>query len=95
MLFNVLTYTERPERALAEAARVLRAGGLLAVVTLRAHPHESVTAGYGHVVAGFDPEKLARHIAKSGLTVDTCEVTSRERRKPYFEVISAFAHKPA
>ncbi|MCZ7683406.1 MAG: hypothetical protein M5U28_33315 [Sandaracinaceae bacterium] len=42
---------------------------------------------------GFEPKALARMIARTGLTVDSCEVTSRERRKPYFEIVSAFASK--
>ncbi len=93
MLFNVLTYARDPQRALSEAARVLRKKGRLAVVTLRAHQHASITESYGHLVPGFEPKKLARMIAKTGLTVDSCEVTSRERRKPYFEIVSAFACK--
>lgn len=94
MLFNVLTYARDPRRSLEEAARVMRPGALLAIVTLRAHHHASITEAYGHVVPGFEPKKLARTIARTGLTVDACEVTSRERRKPYFEIVSAFAHKP-
>lgn len=93
MLFNVLTFARDPQRALSEAARVLRARGLLAIVTLRAHAHASITESYGHVVPGFDPRKLAKMIARTGLTVSSCEVTSRERRKPYFEIVSAFAEK--
>lgn len=93
MLFNVLTSARSPERALAEAARVLRDGGLLALVTLRAHPHAAITTSYGHVVPGFEPEALAAMLQESGLTVETCEVTSRERRPPFFEVLTAFAHK--
>lgn len=94
MLFNVLTYARRPERAIAEGARVLRPGGLLTVVTLDAHESPSVTSAYGHLVAGFAPPRLERWLLDAGLRVDCCEVTSRERRKPYFRVISAFAHKP-
>lgn len=93
MLFNVLTFARDPQRALSEAARVLRASGLLAIVTLRAHAHANITESYGHVVPGFDPRKLAKMIARTGLTVSSCEVTSRERRKPYFEIVSAFAEK--
>lgn len=91
MLFNVLTYTMDPQRALDEAARVLRPDGLLAVVTLRAHAHANVTAGYGHANAGFEVEELHRMLERAGLEVTTCAVTSRERRKPYFEVLTAFA----
>lgn len=94
MLFNVLTST-RPDRAIAEAARVLRTDGLVAVVTLAAHEHAAITAGYGHVVPGLEPAALRRMIEASGLTVEMCEVTSRERRAPYFEVLSAFACKRA
>ncbi|HEY8427028.1 MAG TPA: metalloregulator ArsR/SmtB family transcription factor [Sandaracinaceae bacterium] len=93
MLFNVLTYALDPERALREAARVLRKRGLLAIVTLARHQHASITAAYGHVVPGFEPKKLAKMIERAGLTVDSCEITSRERRKPYFEIVSAFASK--
>lgn len=95
MLFNVLTYTDRPARAIVEAARVLRAEGRLVAVTLEAHPHEEITAAYGHLVPGFETKTLRRHLLRAGLCVDRCEVTSRERRKPHFRVISAFAQKPS
>lgn len=93
MLFNVLTLVRDPGKALAEAARVLRPRGLVAVVTLRAHGHAQVAESYGHVVPGFATKKLSKLLSAAGLTVETCEVTSRERRKPYFEVVSAFASK--
>jgi len=95
LLLNVLSYSEEPARAVAEAARMLRPGGRLAVVTLAEHEHEDVTAAYGHLGRGFAPRALRAMLVKSGLDVELCEVTSRERRKPYFEVLSAFAYRPA
>jgi ArsR family transcriptional regulator len=50
LLLNVLSYSEEPVRVIAEAARVLRPAGRLAVVTLSEHEHEDVTAAYGHPV---------------------------------------------
>lgn len=93
LMLSALTYAERPERALGEAARVLRPGGTLALVTLAAHSHRDVTAAYGHVQPGFDPEALRALLASAGLEVLECRVTSRERTKPYFEIVTAFAEK--
>lgn len=92
--FNVLTYSHSPERALSEAARVLRPGGSLAVVTLGPHEHTAITQAYGHIRAGFSPEELSRLLRAAGLEVGSSAVTSRERKKPYFEVVSAFARRP-
>lgn len=94
LCFNVLTYSHSPARALAEITRVLRAGGSLALVTLGPHEHTSITQAYGHSRAGFSPEDLDRMLAEAGLSVQSSAVTSRERKKPYFEVVSAFARRP-
>jgi SAM-dependent methyltransferase len=94
LLLNVLTYSDLPAAAIAEAARVLRTGGRLALVTLAAHARDSITAAYGHVQPGFSPSKLRRWLEAAGLAVESCQVTSRERRKPYFEVLTAFCEKP-
>ena len=80
--------------AMAEAARVLRPQGTLALLTLAEHVELPTTAGYGHVRAGFSPPELRRWLEQAGLSVDQCALTSRERQKPFFEVVSAFAHKP-
>lgn len=93
LLFNVLTCAEQPGKVLAEVARVLRRRGTAAVITLDAHDHAAVTAGYHHVHPGFRPSKLEKMLEKAGLSVRQCEVTSRERRAPHFNVITAFASR--
>jgi ArsR family transcriptional regulator len=95
LLLNLLTYATDPARALSEAARVLRPGGDLVVTTLAAHEQRDVTAGYGHVHAGFRPQALRDWLSEAGLLVDRCEATSREKRPPHFAVVSAFARKAA
>lgn len=93
MLFNILTQVPNPARVVSEASRVLRDGGNAAIVTLAAHDHADVTASYRDVHPGFSTQQLRRMLQKAGLRIDACDVTSRERRAPHFEVITAFAHK--
>lgn len=94
MLFNVLTQVRSPEQVLAEASRVLRGGGAAAIVTLGPHTHADVSASYNDVHPGFAPVRLRRLLGRAGLQVDTCATTSREKRPPHFEVVTAFARKP-
>ena len=91
LLFHVLTYAQRPAQTISEAKRVLRPGGTLALVTLAKHPHRDITARYGHVNDGFEPQELAKLLRP--LKVLSCEVTSRERRKPHFQIVTGFATK--
>jgi ArsR family transcriptional regulator len=93
LLFNVLTYATSPARVFGEAARVLRRGGDLVLITLEAHQHEEVTAAYQHVNNGFTVPALRKMLQKAGLSVESCAVSSREKREPHFQVITAVAHK--
>lgn len=93
MLVNSLSYARQPERVVAEAARVLRPGGDLVAVTLRAHRHAAVAEAYDHVQMGFQPEELAQLFVAQGLDVSRCEVTSRERRAPHFEIVTVHARR--
>jgi SAM-dependent methyltransferase len=94
LMLHVLTYSDAPARAVGEAARLLRPGGVLAVATLAEHGHADTAATYGHLNNGFRPASLRRLLERSGLRVTRCDVTSRERRPPQFEVVTAFARKP-
>lgn len=94
LLLHVLTYSDRPQLAIAEAARVLRPGGALALVTLLEHDHRTIAAAYDHVNLGFEVDAVHGMLDAAGLAVDQCALSSRERRKPYFQILTAFARKP-
>ncbi len=93
LLMNALTYSKSPARVFAELWRVLRPGGALVGATLRRHPHVAVTERYDHVRTGFTPLELKRQLQNAGFTVDLCAVTAREKKPPYFEVITFHARK--
>lgn len=93
LLFHTLTYAERPARALAECARVLRPGGRLVVLCLDRHRHQDVTGKYGERHPGFSPRDVRRRLTAAGLNVITTDVACRESKKPHLQVVLAIAEK--
>ena len=94
LMMHALSYARDPERALAEAARVLRPGGRLAAVTLGRHRQREVATRFGHVQLGFEADDLRERASRVGLCVDLCEITTREKRRPHFEVLTLHAGRP-
>lgn len=94
LLFNVLSYASKPARAIGEAARVLRPGGRVVIVTLAEHDDSALAAAYQHVNNGFAEQALAKHLKNAGLDVEHCAVAMREKREPHLSVITAYAKKP-
>jgi ArsR family transcriptional regulator len=94
LLMHALTYAEKPAVAMAEAARVLRKGGRLLATCLAKHEHKAAVVPYGHVNLGFTDRELRKFAEKAGLEVQVCEVVTRERRPPHFEVLGLLARKP-
>lgn len=93
LLFNVLVHANDPARAIAEAARVLRPHGEVAIVTLDAHEHDDVRDHWQHARRGIAPSALRRHFQRASLETLFCETTSRERRPPHLSVVTAIARK--
>lgn len=95
LLMHALTFTKTPRAVFAEIARVLRPGGVLLAVTLKAHRHEKAVAPYNHLNLGFTEQQLSRLCNGVGLDVLRCAQTAVEKRAPHFEVLTLMARKPA
>lgn len=63
---QVLHYAHQPEYALAEAARVCRAGGRIAIADLAAHAREELRHTHAHARLGFADDQMAAMLARHG-----------------------------
>ena len=68
LFHQVLHYAQAPEQALAEAARVTRAGGRIAVVDFAAHDREELRSAHAHARLGFTDEQMLALLSEAGFT---------------------------
>jgi ubiquinone/menaquinone biosynthesis C-methylase UbiE len=62
----VLHHVPEPEKAAAEAARVLKPGGRILIVDMQPHDRESYRQQMGHVWLGFSEEQIREILRDSG-----------------------------
>lgn len=67
LFHQVLHYAQEPGVVLAEAARVLRSGGRIAVVDLAAHEREELREVHAHARLGFSDEQMLSLLTAAGL----------------------------
>ena len=66
LLHQVLHYAQNPAIPLAEAARVTRAGGRVAIVDFDAHDREELRTRHQHARLGFAGEQMRRLLIGAG-----------------------------
>lgn len=70
LFHQVLHYAQEPEGALAEAARVTRPGGRIAIVDFAAHDREELRTGHAHARLGFSDEQMLSLLSDAGFAPD-------------------------
>ena len=94
-LSQALHHATHPDRAVRDAARILRPGGRIAILDLKKHGFEEARELYADLWLGFSEVELAGFLASAGFVdVEVCTV-HREKQAPYFETLLAVGQKPA
>jgi ArsR family transcriptional regulator len=94
-LSQALHHAIHPERAVAEAWRILKPGGRIVILDLLRHQFEQVRELYAHVWLGFTEVELHRFLANASFKGVQSSVVHRETAAPHFETVLATAEKAA
>jgi ubiquinone/menaquinone biosynthesis C-methylase UbiE len=73
LFHQVLHYAPTPDRAIAEAARVLAPNGRLVIVDFASHDLEELRSVHAHARLGFADDMMERIFASSGLKLSGVE----------------------
>lgn len=89
LLSQALHHAASPEKALAEAVRIVKPGGRVLLLELRAHQEQWVRERLGDKWLGFDDEELKTLMDSAGLTGVRVTVGARRARDPFTVLIAS------
>jgi ArsR family transcriptional regulator len=94
-LSQALHHARHPERAIAEAWRILKPGGRIAILDLNRHHFEEAREMYADLWLGFTELELEQYLRAAGFLKLETAIVHREQEAPYLETMLVVGEKPA
>ncbi|HZS10705.1 MAG TPA: metalloregulator ArsR/SmtB family transcription factor [Nitrospirales bacterium] len=92
-LSQALHHARHPERAVAEAWRILKPGGRVAILDLNRHHFEEARELYADLWLGFTELEIEKYLAGAGFQNIETAIVHREQEAPYLETVLATGEK--
>lgn len=91
ILSQALHHAENPAEAIRAAAKILKVGGQILILDLRAHSFEQARELYGDLWLGFRDGEIHQWLEESGFKNIEVTRVAREEQPPHFETLLATA----
>jgi ubiquinone/menaquinone biosynthesis C-methylase UbiE/biotin operon repressor len=93
LMSQALHHAVHPEKAIAEAWRILKPGGRIAILDLNRHHFEEAREMYADLWLGFTELEIERYLNGAGFKNVETAVVYREPEAPHFETMLATGDK--